>query len=235
MRTPNLTSSPRRLVGLVAAVALSLAPAACRKEPGPPSEAYTQAHGRFTKLYGQKLDEAYSDPAMAEIEAQLQKVPPDSSDAQAAQELLGRIREGRAQRERAAQETQAAVESSRKGLAMPPSNTDSPDFPPPPPPPEPQDAGQPDAGGGEGPDVGTPAAQLVAGFNGCFRRGQQINIEGRGFRDAWEMVDRLACRLEYPGAADKVLIIEEDKVLALLAKSSLTVTTEQPSAQDAGR
>jgi hypothetical protein len=226
--------SPRRLVGLVAAVALAFAPAACRKEPGPPSEAYAQAHKRFTKLYGQKLDAAYVDPAMAEIEAQLGQVPPDSVDAPAAQELLTRIRDGRRQQEQVAQETQEAIERARTPLDMPTSRT--PDAPTPPPPPrEPPDAGQPDAGQGAAPDIGTPAAQLVAGFNGCFRRAQAINIEGRGMRDAWEMVDRLACRLEYPGVADKVLVIEEDKVLALLAKSSLKVTSEPPSAPDAGR
>jgi len=219
-------------LGLLAAVVLALAPAACKKEPGPPSEAFAQAHQRFSTLYGQKLDEAYADPSIPEIEAQLQQVPADSIDAPAAQELLTRIRDGRAQLEAQRKERQEAIASALTAPSMP-STGETPE--PAARPPEPPDAGQPDAGTAKGPQPGTPASELVAGFNGCFRRGQQIQIEGRGFRDSWEMVDRLACRLEYPDVAEKVLIIEGDKVLALLAKSDLKVTSEQPPAADAGR
>lgn len=221
-------------LGLLAAVALALAPSACAKKPGPPSDAYAQAHQRFSKLYGQKLDGAYADPSIPEIEAQLQQVPPDSMDAAAANELLARIRDGRARLEAQGRERQSAIDSARTVPDMP-SSGGTYEPPPPAPPPEPPDAGPPDAGSTKGPTAGTPASELVAGFNGCFRRGEQIKIEGRGFRESWEMVDRLACRLEYPGEADKVLIIEGDKVLALLAKSDLKVTSEQPPAADGGR
>lgn len=232
MRTLNVTSPRRPLVGLLVAVALALAPAACKKDPGPPSEAYGQAHQRFSKLYGQKLDQAYADPSIPEIEALLQQVPSDSMDAPAAAELLARIRDGRARLETQAKERQAAIDSAR---TVPPTPSGGETYVPPPPPPEPPDAGPPDAGTGKGPQAGTPASELVAGFNGCFRKGQQIQIEGRGFRDSWEMVDRLACRLEYPDVAEQVLIIEADKVLALLAKSDLKVTSDKPPAPDAGR
>ncbi len=234
MRTLNVTSSRRPLKGLLAAVALAVAPAACTPKPGPPSEAYTEAHQRFSKLYGQKLDEAFADPSIPEIEAQLQTVPPDSVDAAAANELLGRIRAGRARLEAQQKERQAAIDSALTAPDMPSSGPSAPP-PPAPRPVEPPDAGTPDAGTTGSPRAGTPASELVAGFQGCFRKGQPIQIEGRGFRDSWEMVDRLACRLEYPDVAAKVLIIEGDKVLALLAKSDLKVTSEQPPASDAGR
>jgi hypothetical protein len=234
VRTLNVTSPRRPLVGLLAAVALALAPAACKKDPGPPSEAYGQAHQRFSKLYGQKLDAAYADPSIPEIEGLLRQVPPDSMDAPAANELLVRIRDGRARLESQGKERQAAIDSARTVPSMPSGGVTI-TLSPPQPPPQPPDAGPPDAGTGKGPQAGTPASELAAGFNGCFRRGQQIQIEGRGFRDSWEMVDRLACRLEYPDVAEKVLIIEADKVLALLAKSDLKVTSDQPPAPDAGR
>ncbi|XXF81364.1 hypothetical protein P2318_16860 [Myxococcaceae bacterium GXIMD 01537] len=234
MRTLNLTSSRRPLVGLAAAVALALAPVACTKEPGPPSEAYAQAHQRFSKLYAQQLDQAYLDPAMTDIETQLQQVPADSVDAPSAQELLSRIREGRARQESQQKEKQAALESARTAPPMPSSGAV--EEAPPPRAPEPPDAGTAaDAGTSKGPQPGTPASELVAGFNGCFRRGEQVNIEGRGFRERWDMVDRLACRLEFPALAEQVLIIEGGKVLAVLPKGSLTVTSERPAVPDAGR
>lgn len=231
MRTPNPTSFRRPLVGLVAAVALALAPAACSKKPGPPSEAYTQAHQRFSKLYGQKLDEAYLDPSMTDIESQLQQVPADSVDAQAARELLGRIQDGRTRMEAQRKAQESAVASAHEPIAMPSSDNVA---PPPPPPPAVVDAGQPDAGQGKEPGAGTSASELASGFNGCFSRGEQINITGRGFRDSWQLASRTSCQVEYPGSVDKVLIIEADKVLAVLPKSSLTVTPATPE-PDAGR
>lgn len=235
MRTSNLPSPRRPLVGLLTAVALALTPAACKKEPGPPSEAYAQAHQHFIKLYGQKLDGAYADPAMSEIESQLQSVPADSVDAPAAKELLSRIQSGRARLEAQQQEREEAIESARTVPSMPSTDRPVAAQPSEPAPAEAPDAGQPDAGGTGGPGPGTPASELVAGFQGCFRKGESIKIENRGFRDSWEMVDRLACRLEYPGLVDQVLIIEGDAVLAVLAKSDLKVTSEQPSAPDAGQ
>jgi hypothetical protein len=218
-------------VGLVTAVALALAPAACSKKPGPPSDAYAQAQQRFSKLYGQKLDEAFVDPAMTRIEEQLHQVPADSVDAPAAQELLGRIQDGRARMEAQRKEQEAAIANAHAPLEVPGGNEPETQAPPP----APVDAGQPDAGQPKEPAAGTPASELASGYNGCFQKGQQINVEGRGFRDAWEMSERTSCRLEYPGSVGKVVIVEGDKVLAVLPKSSLTVTSEQPPAQDAGR
>lgn len=231
MRTPNPTPFRRPLVGLVAAVALALAPAACSKKPGPPSEAYAQAHQRFSKLYGQKLDEAYLDPSMTLIQEQLQTVPGDSVDAPAAKELLGRIQDGRARMEAQQKEQASAVASAHAPIDMPGEK----EAPPPPQPPAEVDAGQPDAGQSKEPGAGTPASELVSGYGGCFTRGESINVQGRGMRDSWQLANRTSCQLEYPGSVDKVLIVEADKVLAVLPKSSLTVTSEPSSAPDAGR
>ena len=91
--------------------------------------------------------------------------------------------------------------------------------------------------------MGTSASELVAGFRGCFQRGAPIEVQGRGVRETWQLVgDRTACRLEYPGHVDVVLLIEEGRVLTLLPKSAVqtvTVTADggaapQPAA-DGGR
>ncbi|WP_342373915.1 hypothetical protein NVS55_21005 [Myxococcus stipitatus] len=213
---------------------------ACRREAGPPSAEFEQASRQFTALYAQKLDEAYLDPQMGAIEAQLQRVPQDSVDAPASRELIQRIQQNRARMQDAATARQKAVASARE---LPPG-TPSTALPPLPPAPkaEAEDAGSPDAGVVNGPQTGTPASELVAGFRGCFRRGLPINVEGRGIREAWELNDSTACRLEYPSHTGMVLLTEEGKVLTLLPKSSVRTVTQtqdagtQPSAgNDAGR
>ena len=78
---------------------------AARKEPSPE---FTRASERFNKLYAKELDDAYLDPAMREVEALLEKVPPDSLDAAAAAQLLSRIRENRARLD-------AGLEGARDG------------------------------------------------------------------------------------------------------------------------
>jgi hypothetical protein len=77
-----------------------------------------------------------------------------------------------------------------------------------------------------GPQGGTPASELVSGFRGCFQRGAPIEVQGRGVRETWQLVgDRTACRLEYPGHVDVVLLIEEGRVLTLLPKSAVQTVT----------
>jgi len=80
----------------MATALLALVAAACNK-PAQPSDVFTDAHARFIKLYARHGDEAFLDPEMVEIESQLRLVPSDSMDAASAQELLERIRKGRAQ------------------------------------------------------------------------------------------------------------------------------------------
>ncbi len=225
-------------MGLAFAILLGLAPAACRRDSGPSAE-YEEAARRFRTLYAQKLDAAYLDPQIGEIEAQLQRVPADSLDANGARELLQRIQEGRARMQDAASARDKAVATARE---IPPG-TSMPTLTPPEPArkPEAPDAGPPDAGL-TGPQTGTSASELVAGFRGCFQRTAPIQVEGRGMREAWELADRTSCRLEYPGHVGVVLLIEQGQVLTLLPKSAVrteTVTADggpAPSpAADAGR
>ncbi|NVJ26089.1 MULTISPECIES: hypothetical protein [Myxococcus] len=238
MRPQVLRASLRPFAALVSALLLVLS--ACRREPPPPSAEYEQATRQFRELYAQKLDEAYLDPKMGSIEAQLQRVPQDSLDAPSAQELLQRIQTNRKRMQDGVAARDKAVASAHEVVPNAPSTTLAP--PPPPPPPEPVDAGPPDAGPVNGPQIGTPANELVAGFRGCFKRGAPINVEGRGIRESWEMTDGTACRLEFPGHADTVLLVEEGRVLMLLPKSSVRSVqrpqetgTVPPAGTDAGR
>ena len=225
-------------MGLTSAILLVLAPAACRRDSGPSAE-YEEAARRFRSLYAQKLDAAYLDPQIGEIEAQLQRVPADSLDANGARELLQRIQQGRERMQSQSSARDKAISAARE---VPPG-TSMPTLTPPEPPrkPEAPDAGPPDAGL-TGPQAGTAASELVAGFRGCFRRGAPIEMQGRGMRETWELADRTSCRLEYPGHVDVVLLIEQGRVLTLLPRSAIrtvTVTADggpapQP-AVDAGR
>lgn len=226
-------------MGVVSAVLLTLAPTGCRREPLTPSAEYEEAARRFRALYAQKLDDAYLDPQVGEIEAQLQRVPADSLDAQGARELLQRIKDGRQRMTTAATARDEAVASARE---LPPGSYTAPSTVEPARPAAPEeapDAGPPDAGGG-GPQPGTAASELVAGFRGCFQRGISIDVQGRGMRETWQLADRTACRLEYPQHQDAFLLIEEGKVLMLLPKSAVQTVPVTPDggpapATDAGR
>jgi len=222
VRNHSLTTLSRPLVGLVSTLLIALAPTGCGKKSGPPSEAYEQAHKRFSKLYAQQLDGAFSDPEMDEIEALLQQVPPDSMDASSAAELQQRIKAGRAKVEKQRQEQEASIAAAHEVDSFPSSPTPS-EPEPTPAPTAPKDAGT----AADGPVRGSPASELSAGYLGCFQRMKQIEVRERGMRDAWEMSDRARCSQSFPGFVGQVVIIEDDKVFAVLPKSSVTVTFER--------
>jgi hypothetical protein len=227
VRTLVTALGPRRRASLLLALPLcaSLALGACRGRPQPSAD-FAEASQRFNRLYGQRLDGAYTAPEMADIEAQLARVPADSLDAASAQALLTRIREGRAQAEARQNETEAALAQARTPLpGFAPSETRQP---------EPELAAAPDAGapdaGTPGPQVGTAEAELVGGFRGCFVRAQRVEVVGRGPRQTWELQGSSRCRLEYAALADSLLVVEEAKVLMVTPKSAL-----QYDPPDAGR
>ena len=214
-------------MGLVFTLLIALMPAACTKSPGPPSPEFEQARQRFSKLYAQKLDEAFLDPAMDDIETQLQSVPTGSIDAQPAKELLQRIREGRERMQAAEQEKADAVASAREveDFQVDPSVRVPPPVEQPPAPSATPDAG---VGPGAGPVAGSPASELSFGYQRCFRRAEPVNVDGKGQRDAWELEDRLTCRQAYPSFVEQILLIEDAKVLAVLPKSAIRVTYVGP-------
>lgn len=196
-------------------------PVACHK-PAQPSEAYAQAHLRFGKLYAAKGDDAFLDPEVTEVESLLAQVPANSLDAAAAHELSARIQEGRRQAEARAKAQNDALAQARAPSEMPAGmrNTPTPTETPPPSEParEPEDAGTSGV-----PGIGTPEALLSSGFSGCFRKGEPLEVKGRGQRDRWELADSVACRQQYGSLQDQILIIENGKVLGLASKSAIQV------------
>ncbi|MCY1033107.1 hypothetical protein OV207_16680 [Corallococcus sp. BB11-1] len=200
----------------LAALLLMLGASGCRRSPAPPSPEYEQATKRWSSLYAQKLDDAYLDPATGEIEALLQRVPADSVDSVAAQDLLRRIEEGRARMMSAAAEQQRAVESAQTLPTTDPSQTGIPQQQALPPE---EDAGV-DAGMA-GPQVGSLASELVSGYRGCFQRAMPLQVEGRGVREGWKLSERPSCQLEFPSHADTMVLIEDGRVLALLPTSAM--------------
>ena len=218
------------------------APLACRK-PAQPSEAYIQAHKRFGKLYGEKGDDAFRDPGLAEVESLLAQVPADSLDAPAAQELRARIQTGKQQaaaQEKAREDAMAKAREPGPGFTGFRSDMGSSPAPAPSgsePPDEDSDDSTDEADAGTGVlGVGTPEAQLAS--SGCFQKGEPLEVKGRGRRDRWELADRPACRQQYASLQDQALIIEEGKVLAQVPKSSIQaipVDGGTGSTPDAGR
>lgn len=185
----------------------------CNRQKAPSAE-YREAHQRFSKLYAAQLDDAFLDPQMAEVEALLTRVPESSLDHQNAQQLLTRIREGRARME-------AAVAEREKAQQLPPPTFDrageSGDAPArPAAPAEPPDAGLPTA-----PVRGMPLAQLQSLFGACLDAGPTIDVGGRGERQTFQLRAAPGCRERLPTVVGHYVLIEEGKVLGLLPEAQV--------------
>ncbi|HMK72124.1 MAG TPA: hypothetical protein VK454_02230 [Myxococcaceae bacterium] len=206
-----------RQAAVLAAIVLACAGCSRRREPSPE---FSRASEAFTKIYAQRLDDAYLDPKMREIEAQLQRVPADSLDAQAAADLLARIRDGRARMIKIQEETQAASAAARTpptvSLApreLPPSG------------PSPGASGPPDAGPVEPvqPTAGMPVAEFNRRFSDCFQIVGPVTVTGvgGGQRDSYELVDSSRCRSAHPTFVDAVVIADGQSLMGVVPKSAL--------------
>jgi hypothetical protein len=201
---------------LAPVLALSLLAAAGCSKRKLPSEDFSRANEIHSQLYAKELDDAYLDPKMDEAVQLLQRVPPDSLDADSARQLLARIQSNRerVQAERTQREKAIAAAST------PPPDT----FGPRPSVAPPPDAGAPDAGP-DLPKVGMSVDELSERFSRCFEPGQSMVVEGRGARDTWELKDIAICRDLYPGFDGLVLIIEDGKIWNYGQKSSIRTET----------
>lgn len=218
-----------RALGL-SAVLLGLT--GCPSKQREPSADYEQARAKFTKLYGERLDEAFTDPRIAEIEALLALVPPESVDAESAAALQKRIDDGQARAAASRREVAEAVEAAR---TAPPfegqqeraaEEGEGPEVVEP-------DAGVAavDAGASAYPTVGMASEELARRFGTCFRLGQNVQVTGRGLRETWTLKDEGSCRRQFPAFTDSLLIIEDAKVLHIAPTSQL----RQPSADAGGQ
>jgi hypothetical protein len=216
--------TPRACAGLALAL---LALVACNK-PKATSPEFEQASRKHSQLYAEKFDEAYLDPRMGQVEALLQRVPPESADAQGAQELLARITAGRerAQTERAEREKARAAASAP--VADPFGKRTEVEQAPPPPEEKP-DAGSPV------PVPGMPMREFSDRFTGCFRQDQRIHIQELNDqeRDTWVLKDIANCRDRFPGF-DKLLLIEHDNTIWRFAQKSAVQTVVVDAGTPAG-
>ena len=216
------------------AVVLLLVVTGCaRKEPSPE---YTRASERFNKLYAKELDDAYVDPAIHEVEALLEKVPADSLDAQAAAQLLTRIRENRTRIEQASKDREKALAAARTAPTFSGPSVSAPLSPPSSRPSAPP---APDAGPLSAPTAGMAMRDFNRLFGDCFEQAGPVEVNGRGPRDSYTMVDSDRCRRAMPGLVNSLVLADSETVMGLVPKSALRRTLPDggappPAPPDAG-
>ncbi len=210
-------------IRIVVACALTLGLGACKKPK--PSPEFAEAEAKYSHLYAEKFDDAYTDPRMAPVEALLGKVLPDSLDAKAAADLLAKIRTERDKQVAEAAARKKAIDDALKPVEMPPS-TFTPE--PPPKPPEPAaEVEAPDAGATQ-PLSGMTATEFINRFSACFATSQQIEVIGQGLCDAYELKDQPVCRTLHPGFVNALVMVGNSKVLMIVPKSNLVTKTTLP-------
>ncbi|MBS2026154.1 MAG: hypothetical protein JST92_27450, partial [Deltaproteobacteria bacterium] len=224
-----------RLALFLGLACLALAPA-CKKKPLEPSAHYEKASRIHQDLYVRQLDDAYLDPRMDEVVAELKQVPQESADYDPAQELLATIQKGKetAKKERAEQEKQRA--ELQKGLAslsaVDPAAVLARDPAPPPPPPEPVDAG-PAAADPFAP--GAAIADINAANGGCLVAGVPFAEEGTKQKGVtYKLADSQGCRDKLPGLVNDVLLVVDGRIYRRVSKSDVTTKETQRPAVDAG-
>jgi len=216
------------------AVVLLLVVTGCaRKEPSPE---YTRASERFNKLYAKELDDAYVDPAIREVEALLEKVPADSLDAQAAAQLLTRIRENRTRIEQASKDREKALAAARTAPTFSGPSVSAPLSPPSSRPSAPP---APDAGPLSAPTAGMAMRDFNRLFGDCFEQAGPVEVNGRGPRDSYTMVDSDRCRRAMPSLVNSLVLADSETVMGLVPKSALRRTLPDggappPAPPDAG-
>ncbi|HEY8210897.1 MAG TPA: hypothetical protein VIG99_25610 [Myxococcaceae bacterium] len=204
-------------------LALLVAAPGCPRERGH-SKAFDDASALFRKAFVEKDEDAFDDPRMQEVERLLSVVPPQSIDFPAAEELKKRIADGR-----------AALEARRAENAQP-------EAPPPPadpwagerndPPPEVPDAGPPLA---RAPRIGMTVEELRKRFSECFSYRENIVVEGHGRHDVYAPSATEACAKEYPGFAQKLVVIDEagQKIMGFAPAGALETRYYYPDGGEA--
>lgn len=195
----------------------------CPSRSKEPSAEYEAARKRFNTLYAERLDEAFLDPRMTEIEAQLAKVPEDSLDAEQARTLQQRIDEGQA-RMSAAREKHAQTMAEVRKPGPAPSGGGSAAA-------EPSGGGEAapseeaDAGPSGHPAVGMSAGELSRRFGTCFRPGSPVEVAERGVLETWVLKDITLCAQRYAAFTDSTIVIESGKILTIVPTAKITTET----------
>ncbi len=217
-----------RILAVLAVVAVTQGGCSRHRDPSPE---FSRASEAFNKLYAQRLDDAFLDPRMRELEALLQRVPADSLDAQAAADLLNRIREGRARMQKALDDAEAAAAAAR----TPSTVSNAPrevlaETAPRPVAVTPPDAGSPEA---VQPTAGMPLAEFNRRFADCFQIAGPVDVQGAGARDSYELVDVSRCRTAHPRFVDAIVVADGQALIGVVPKSAL-LRPPPPPPQDGG-
>ncbi len=191
-----------------------LAAAGCRRGRGD-SPQFEQAFRRYTQLYADKLDDAYGDPAMAQVLALLRQVDPRSSRAAEAAELESKVEKG--MKEFADREARLAA--ADKAAAAAPAWPAAREGPAP-------VAAPPVAAAG--PALGMTRDEFLGKFGGCFVE-KGLYEQGAKHGEAYAM--KLACAARYPFLQGDLVVLLDGRVSRLVPLSDVTVSTrEKPAA-----
>ena len=216
-------------IRIVLVAALALGAAGCKKHK--PSPDYAEAVALYDRLYADKLEDAYIDPGMAQVEELLARVPADSRDQQAAAELMAKIQAGRARISAENDARQKTIADALKPVDFK-SGSEGPTFvqPATPPAPEPSpDAAvaAPDAGATQ-PLTGMTAAEFQRRFSTCFALFKPLEVTGQGLCDAYELKDMALCRERHPGFVSALVLTNAEKVVGIAPKSAMVVEYRYP-------
>jgi hypothetical protein len=195
----------------------------CPRKSGP-SVDYAEASTRYTQLYAQKSEDAYLDPAMDAVIAALERVPTESQDSPAAQDLLQKIRAGRAD----AQVRADALKKDMEVLHQPPppgTFTQTPPSPPPTPPPAVAAAVDSGSAGPSEPASGMSVSDFQKKFGDCFDADKPINVVGVGLRDTYVLKPYNRCKDALPGFDQRLVIVDSQQVLGVMPKSAIETVT----------
>jgi hypothetical protein len=184
---------------------------ACHR-PGPPSAAYAHARAQFTALYAEELDDAYLDPQMADVEAELHTVPADSVSHEDAQALLERIAKGREEAQKARQKLQQAVDEALAPPVLTGGALET-------------DAPPPDAGGQASapayPTAGMSLSDFQKDFGSCFHPSGQATVGDAGTpATLYALVDAPDCQKRFAFFQSRLVVADSSKVLGKALKSA---------------
>jgi hypothetical protein len=187
----------------------------CRRQKLP-SQEFAAADRLFVRIYGEKLDDAFLDPRMPQVEQLLSQVGEDSADYPAAQQLQSRINAGRQKAQAELNARSELLRSASAPVQMISRWTPSP----------PVDAGpaqEPDAG--HEPESGMALGEFTHDFSDCFTPWKPIQLTQKGVVqntvDSWELKDIANCRDRHPGFQERLVLTDPRKVVMVVRRSML--------------
>jgi len=183
-----------------------LAAAGCRRRSGPDAH-YQEASRIYQQLYASELDDAYGDPRIEAVIAELKIVEPNSMDAEAAASLLGTIQRGKEAlaTDRARREKMAAAAAQAPG-ATPIGSIDIAKI---------IAAGQPaDAGPPRDPyGTGALVAEINTSTGGCLADGEPFVEQGTNVTGiVYRLAPGAACASKLPGFAGQAVLVANGRM-----------------------